>query len=280
MVVFTPPDAFADLSDSTVEEVASDIGWRSAVTFHDKLKRAHDPRQKAKIRKAAAATILEKAKSTMGAVARPYILKAQPWSEYPDRDLDLDYSLEEDPLLDTLWVETREDKRAEVVICLDTSLSMTGRKFALLGVTVGTLALQLRSDDLSIINFESEARKVKGLGQVMSPFTVVEKFIESPAKGLTNMEAALKLALKETQAGRLSKRHVILMSDGRFTAGARPDYLIPQLPRLHVVQTGNPWSHNRFFRRMAKLGNGKFLQVAQFEHLPKALYALIQEILR
>lgn len=224
--------------------------------------------------------ILQKAQSTVGSIARPYKTVTDNWERQQSQELDLDASLEESPLLDDLMVEVREESRAEVVVCLDTSLSMTGRKLALLGVSVGTLALQMKSEDLSIINFESEAHLVKGLGDSMSAYQIVEKFIDSPAKGLTNMEAALKLALRQCERGRLPKRHVILMSDGRFTAGARPEYLVPRLPRLHVVQTGSPWSNNRFFRHMAKLGDGKFIHVAGFEQLPRALYSLVHEILR
>ena len=274
------PDAFADLGDTQVEESTSDTGWKNAVTFHDKLRRTNDPKLKEKVQASAVRAILQKAQSTLGAIARPYKSATENWERAPGQELDLDASLEENPLLDDLFVEVREESRAEVIVCLDTSLSMTGRKLALLGVSVATLSLQLKAEDLSIVSFESEAHLVKGLGDFMTPYQIVEKFIDSPAKGLTNMEAALKLAIRQCETGKLMKRHVILMSDGRFTAGARPEYLVPRLPRLHIVQAGNPWSSNRFFRHMAKLGDGKFIHVTDFEHLPRALYSLVHEILR
>lgn len=280
MAIFMPPDAFADMSDSTVEQVASDIGWKNALTFHEKIRKSNDPILKAKVKRSAVAAILDRSRNALGSVSRPYKIETETWEQNPDHDLDLDASLDDDPMLNSLLVETKKDKRANVIICLDTSLSMTGRKLALLGVTVGTLSLQLPSEDLSVINFESDARLVKPLGTNLSPFQTVERFLDSPAKGLTNMEAALKLAVKEQNKVARGKCHVILMSDGRFTAGARPDYLIPQLDRLHVVQAGNPWSHNRFFRRLAKLGDGRFLQVKNFDDLPRALYSLVHEILR
>lgn len=280
MVSFIAPDAFADLNDATVEDVPADMGWKNAITFHEKLRRINDPVLKEKVRASVVRAILEKARDALGSVSRPYSIETAAWDQHPAKELDLDVSLEEDPLLDRLLVEIRQEHRAEVIVCLDTSLSMTGRKLALLGVSVGTMALQLTAEDLSIINFESEAHLVKPLGSYMSAHQIVEKFIGSPARGLTNMEAALKLALQQCARGRQRKRHVILMSDGRFTAGARPEYLIPQLPKLHVVQMGNPWSNNRFFRRMARLGDGKFIQVKEFEDLPRALYTLVHEILR
>lgn len=280
VAIFIPPDAYADMSDATAEQVASDIGWKNAISFHEKLKRTSDPLLKERVKRSAVLAILGRSRGALGSISRPYKLQSESWERFPDHELDLDASLDDDPLLENLLVETKTDKRAEVIICLDTSLSMTGRKLAMLGVTVGTLALQLPAEDLAVINFESDARLVKGLGTDLNPFQTVARFLEAPAKGLTNMEAALKLAIREQAKGNLSRRHVILMSDGRFTAGARPDYLVPQLERLHVVQAGNPWSHNRFFRRLAKLGQGRFLQVKHFDDLPRALYSLVYEILR
>ena len=178
----------------------------------------------------------------------------------------------------SLLVEEKKEKRAEVIVCLDTSLSMTGEKFALLGVSVGVLALQLR--DISIINFNSTARLVKSLRENKTPEHILRRFLDSPVKGLTNMESALQLAIKEHGKGKLNRRAVILISDGRHTAGASPEYLLPQLPKLHLLQVGRPWSQGRFFKRMSRLGGGKFIAISRFEQLPKALYTLVREILR
>ena len=70
------------------------------------------------------------------------------------------------------------------------------------------------------------------------------------------------------------------MTDGRFTAGRNPDYIVPRLPRLNMVQTGNPWASTRFCRSLARQGRGKYVRVAHLEHLPKALYALVHGIVR
>jgi Mg-chelatase subunit ChlD len=104
--------------------------------------------------------------------------------------------------------------------------------------------------------------------------------MEVPARGLTNIEAGLLDAAKQAESGKTSKRAVILMTDGRFTAGRNPDYIVPRLPRLHVIQTGNPWSSPRFCRSLAQRGRGKYMRVANLEQLPKALYSLVHEIIR
>lgn len=278
-IKFYPPETITEEGDGAVENL-SQSDWDKALQYHDIKKKIHDLKQREKIKASAIRAIMQKALSTMGAVSRPYEWKSASWSENPESELDLDLSLEEDPTLQNLIIEKKEHRRAEVIICIDTSLSMTGKKLALTAVALAVMALQLEPEDLSVIAFESDAALVKGLGTKFDVYKVLEKFMEVPAKGLTNIEAGLLMAKKQAAAGKIAKKAVILMTDGRFTAGRNPDYLIPSLPRLHVVQTGNPWSSPRFCRDLAKRGRGQFVRVAKIEHLPKALYSLVHEIIR
>jgi Mg-chelatase subunit ChlD len=276
-VKFQAPEVLSESGDGAIES-ASD--WDAAIHYHD-VKRRLDLMQREKVRASAIRAIVRKAQSTLGSITRPYQLKIAPWGEHPQEEFDLDSSLEEDPSLQNLLVERKEPRRAEVVVCIDTSLSMTGRKLALTAVALAVISLQLDPEDFALVAFETEATLIKGLGERKDVFQVLKDFMEVPARGLTNIEAGLLMAEKEVLGkGRLPKKAVILMTDGRFTAGRNPEYLIPRLPRLHVVQTGNPWSSPRFCRGLARRGRGKHLRVAKLEHLPTALYALVQEIIR
>jgi uncharacterized protein with von Willebrand factor type A (vWA) domain len=267
-----------EVGDGAVED-ASNSDWDKAVQYHE-IKKRLDLIKRDKVRAAAIRAIVKKAQATLGSVSRPYQLLNDSWDKHPHEEFDLDASIEEDPSLESLLVERREPRRAEVIICIDTSLSMTGRKLALTAVALAVLCLQLDPEDLSVVAFESEANLIKGLGEKRDVFETLKRFMEVPARGLTNIEAGLLMAEKQAAAGKLPKKAVILMTDGRFTAGRNPEYLIPRLPRLHVVQTGNPWSSPRFCRNLAKKGRGKFLRVAKLEHLPSALYSLVHEIIR
>lgn len=268
----------SEAGDGAVED-ASNSDWDKAIQYHD-IKRRLDEVKRAEVRKAAIRAIVRKAQATMGSVSRPYHLRNTPWEKEPHGEFDLDASLEEDPSLNNLLVEHKEPRRAEVIVCIDTSLSMTGRKLALTAVALAVLSLQLDPEDFSVVAFESEANLIKGLGEKRDVYEVLKRFMEVPARGLTNIEAGLLMAEKQAAAGKLPKKAVILMTDGRFTAGRNPDYLVPRLPRLHVVQTGSPWSSPRFCRGLAQRGRGKYLRVAKLEHLPTALYALVHEIIR
>ncbi len=277
-VKFHPPEILSESGDGAVEN-ASDSDWEKALHYHE-IKNGLKEVRREKVRDAAIRAIIRKAQATMGSVSRPYELKALPWNQHPQDDFDLDSTLEEDPSLENLLVERKENRRTEVIVCVDTSLSMTGRKLALTAVSLAVLCLQLDPEDFSVVAFESTANLIKGLGTKQGPQEVLKKFMEVPARGLTNLEAGLLLAEKQALAGKLSKKAVILMTDGKFTAGKNPEYLIPRLPRLHVVQTGNAWSSPRFCRGLAKRGRGKYLRVAKIEHLPTALYTLVHEIIR
>ncbi len=277
-IKFFPPEAITEEGDGAVDN-QSDSDWDKALHYHE-LKKRLDEVKRAKVRASAIRAIIQKALATMGAVQRPYDLKNVPWSDHPQDEFDFDATLEEDPSLENLVVERREPRRAEVIICIDTSLSMTGRKLALTAVALAVLALQLEPEDYAVIAFESDANLLKPLGQRIQLDRILEAFMEVPARGLTNIEAGLLMAEKQALSGKLVKKAVILMTDGRYTAGKNPEHVVPRLPRLHVVQTGNAWSSPRFCRGLAQQGRGKFVRVAQLEHLPKALYALVNGIIR
>lgn len=277
-IKFFPPETITEEGDGAVENL-SDTDWEKAISYHE-IKRRLDEAKRVKVRGAAIRAIVQKALATMGAVQKPYDLRNAPWAQHPQEEFDLDASLDEDPTLETLMVERREARRAEVVICIDTSLSMTGKKLALTGVALAVLALQLEPEDYAVVAFESDSNLVKPLGEAFDLYRMLEKFMEVPARGLTNIEAGLVMAGKQLEKGKLPKKHVILMTDGRFTAGKNPEHVVPRLPRLHVVQTGAPWSSPRFCRGLARQGRGKYVRVAHMEHLPSALYSLVSGIIR
>jgi Mg-chelatase subunit ChlD len=275
-IKFQPPESVTEEGDGAI---SAEGDWELAVRFHESKKRLEGV-QKGRAEAKVVRAILRKAQATMGAMAKPFQLRGGPWETHPAGELDLDTTLEEEPQLDSLWTEVREAKRAEVIVCIDTSLSMTGKKLALTAVALAVIGLQLDPEDFAIIAFESQAERIKGLGEALPLSESIRRFLEVPARGLTNIEEGLKMAKAETARGKRNKQVVILMTDGRFTAGRNPDYLVPGLPQLHVVQTGNPWSSPRFCREMARKGRGQALRVSRIEQLPQTMYSLVSRIIR
>ena len=62
-----------------------------------------------------------------------------------------------------LIVQRRVDRRHQVVLMVDTSLSMAGEKMALAAVAAAVLALKLRPGDLAVVLFADGARSVLAL---------------------------------------------------------------------------------------------------------------------
>ncbi|MGZ6468635.1 MAG: hypothetical protein ACXWQJ_15155, partial [Bdellovibrionota bacterium] len=131
--------------DGAVDNL-SQSDWDKALHYHD-LKKRIDQVKREKVRAAAIRAIVKKALAIMGAVQRPYSLVNDTWNSNPEEEFDLEASLEEDPTLESLMVERKEPHRAEVIVCLDTSLSMTGRKLAINAVALAVIALQLEAED-------------------------------------------------------------------------------------------------------------------------------------
>ena len=64
-----------------------------------------------------------------------------------------------------LIVQRRVDRRHQVVLMVDTSLSMAGEKMALAAVAAAVLALKLRPGDLAVVLFADGARVVSHFGE-------------------------------------------------------------------------------------------------------------------
>ncbi len=97
------------------------------------------------------------------------------------------------PERDDWIVERREDREQQLVLMMDASLSMAGENLAVAAVAAAVLALKMRSEDLSVVVFESVARAISHLGETDDPEQIVARLLAEPARGYTNIEAALRL---------------------------------------------------------------------------------------
>ena len=119
-------------------------------------------------------------------------------------------------------VERRVERRHQVVLMMDTSLSMAGEKMALAAVAAAVLALNLAAGDLAVVLFADEARTVARLKEELPPDELVRRMLDTPCGGATNVAAALELGHAELERGRNPRRCGLLVSDGLYTAGVDP----------------------------------------------------------
>ena len=127
----------------------------------------------------------------------------EPWSG----ELDVEATVENllgkpHPEPGDLIVQRRVDRRHQVVLMVDTSLSMAGEKMALAAVATAVLALKLRPGDLAVVLFADGARAVSRFGEEVAPAELVRRMLAVPCGGGTDIAAALQAGHAELQRGR------------------------------------------------------------------------------
>ena len=130
------------------------------------------------------------------------------------------------------WIaQRRVDRRHQVVLMVDTSLSMSGENMAIAAVAAAVLALKLHPEDLSVVVFEDKANAVTHLGRARTRREeVVRRMLDQPVRGYTNIEAALALGAAELERGRNPRRSGLLITDGVVDRRRRPAAARAPLP--------------------------------------------------
>jgi hypothetical protein len=262
-----------ELDDSAIQSVDDLSGaWQVAVHYHEIVKKF--PGQRAKFRAIAADAVLDEAKNILGTLAKPYREVVLSEHEVGDRknltqvDFDFDETLDQGTKEN--WYTAREKIESSLVLCVDTSLSMTGEKLALTAVALAVVLLQFSSDPLSIVAFESEAIVLKTADQFVKIDHLIEKFLDVPDHGYTHLEAGLKLALKigtmqHEKSGSLNVATV---------------YLADKIQGLSVLKIGDDEASRDLLFEMVRRGHGVLREVKQIEELPRAMYGLVKDLIR
>jgi len=199
-------------------------------------------------------------------------------------DFDLDETLEkflEQRYLthsDVVGIE-REERRKAGVLILDTSGSMYGEKIVAAALATATIAYHMRNVEYSIIGFNTKATIIKKITERKPTTRVVEEILETEAAGFTNIEDALKKALKELKKSKIKEKWAILMTDGLYNRGKDPRKLAYLFPKLHVIAlpTQQPIG-TKICEQMAKLGHGKFAQIKGIQQIPKVLVKILKRM--
>ena len=155
----------------------------------------------------AAGAVLQRAARLVGPLKAATRTAREPMLEPWGGELDVEATLENllgkpHPEPGDLIVQRRVDRRHQVVLMVDTSLSMAGEKMALAAVAAAVLALKLRPGDLAVVLFADGARVVSRFGEEVAPAELVRRMLAVPCGGGTDIAAALRLGHAELQRGR------------------------------------------------------------------------------
>jgi Mg-chelatase subunit ChlD len=187
-------------------------------------------------------------------------------------------------LAEDVWMDVETRRPQAVVLCLDTSLSMQGEKLALMGVAVAVVRLQFPDDPVAVVGFDDVGRVLERPDERLPAGALVERLLDVPGRPYTNLEAgltrALGLARDETRGARGRPVSTVLVTDGKYTAGADPAYLAPRFAHLTVLKVGADRAGLPLCRELARLGRGELREAPKLDALPFAMYGAVQEILR
>jgi Mg-chelatase subunit ChlD len=270
----------------TEEEIRSASDWDVAIRYHEFKNRITDRALLRRLAQVSARAVIRRAQEVLGSMIHPRTAGTSPWDGLPDGaekpELDLDATLEnaEPPKGLEPWMRFETPKPHPVVLCVDTSLSMTGEKLALTAVALAVVLLQFPEDRIGIVAFETEAHEIKRPSEKIDIPRMIELFLEVPGQGYTDLEEGLRSALRVVEEirdlGGSRAPATVLLTDGKYTAGKDPGFLGSRFPSLIVLKMGDDQSSLALCRELARRGNGRLHEVADLRDLPRAMFLTIK----
>jgi Mg-chelatase subunit ChlD len=199
---------------------------------------------------------------------------------YGSDDIDLDRTLEvltERPVPEDTDIIVRERRRGRraVVLMVDVSGSMRGEKVQVAAATVGALAGELRDDELGVVAFWKHAVLVQPVNRARSATALLDDLLRIPAKGLTNVDFALRVGLAELFRCRARRRMGILLSDAVHNAGPDPRLAAARFPQLHVLLQTDGERDADLGADLARLGRGQLMDIRHHREVAPALNRLL-----
>lgn len=228
--------------------------------------------------------VLARAEDVMGSSKKETRKVIDSVSHRPHAELNIDETIDNIavkpyPDASDILVNYKEQKHLDCVLMLDTSLSMSGEKLALLAVAATVLAYKLPSEDFALVAFESTANTLKKMRSKLPVEHIAQKILDVPALGYTNIESALVEGKLQLGLGRHKNQVGILISDGKYTAGGDPIPAAAGFRALHVVLIGDFNTDPDACRAMAATGHGHVYRAPNFQSLPRTLHRLLADLL-
>ena len=260
-------------------------GWTVAESLSAMASELAEGKLKEMARRIATRTVLRRAHDLVGPIQPSRRVVREVLNEPFRGELDEETTLEnllgkEFPDPEDWVTMRREARRTEVVLMMDTSLSMSGKNLALAAVAAAVLAFSVKSEDLAVVAFETSAKALTHLGQKDTAARVVELLLSQPARGFTNIAEGLAKGRQELLRARTPRRVGLLITDGVFTAGVDPVPEAALFPRLFVLLTEDYVMDNELCERMARVGRGSVVRVSGYDDLPSRMLYVITRLLR
>ena len=198
-------------------------------------------------------------------------------------ELDLEYTLERlrpgcAPRPEELWVQNKTWPVLNLLVLLDTSLSISGDARIPAAVAGAVLAREAALARLALVAFHSETETVVRFGQRIRPLEAAYQVLRLRWGGATDLHKALSAGRRELKNKPRGMTHTVLITDAERTAGPDPKTAAELYKGLHVILIGR--RNLGLARELARLGRGSLKQADGLKDLPQALMDLLAGLAR
>jgi Mg-chelatase subunit ChlD len=167
-----------------------------------------------------------------------------------------------------------------VVLLVDASGSVAGKKLATAVLTASALVQRMRpGDELGVIAFWSRAVVLRPLSADARIEALVDRLCDLRGGGTTDLELALRTAATQVSRSRASDRQVMLLSDGMATDSPDPVNAASALARvparLQVLALSGDGDAVASCAALAAAGGGRVAAL----HRPSQAPAAVRELL-
>ncbi len=178
---------------------------------------------------------------------------------------------------ETIVVKEPLRVKRSLVLMMDHSGSMSGRKVLTAALCTGVLSCALRDEEFAVILFSSDAHVLKEIDRRRDVHSLIREILEQAPKGFTDIRGALDAGLGQMEKASCKTRIGVLITDGIHTT-KDPVPTAERYKPLHVL--GVPSARGKVIKtenckRLAEAGKGKFLMLKDYEDVPSVILKLL-----
>ncbi len=178
---------------------------------------------------------------------------------------------------DTIVVKEPLRVKLSLVLMMDHSGSMAGRKILTAALCTGVLSYALKDEEFAVLLFSSEVCTFKEMNSRKDLHRLIREILEQQPKGFTDIKGALEMGLEQLGKASFRVKMGILITDGIHTTGD-PVPMAEKYQILHVL--GVPSVRGKVIKvenckRMAEAGKGKFLMLKNYEDIPSTVLKIL-----
>ena len=198
------------------------------------------------------------------------------------REVDWDETIDnytETMMVNNDTIVSKEPSRIKrsLVLMMDQSGSMAGRKILTAALCTGVLSHALKDEEFAVLLFSNKICALKEINARKDLHKLIREILEQKPEGYTDIKGALSTGLKQMANASFKAKIGVLITDGIHTTGD-PVPTAEEYPALHVLAIPSARGKVVNFencRRLAEAGKGKFLVLRNYEDVPSTVLRLL-----